>query len=151
MLQGETNGSNLSPGTLDKRRGLHGISRDEGRRLHNYGMENLLWQVREGRTAPCPERAAAENCNPIQTSGIRDPRGLRLVIGIPESCMKINEKFEEYLKTIDCKVFSSKAKYLIGKKDDSRCISLIFTLRASRRLSSAALLRARSNSLRLRP
>ena len=65
--------------------------------------------------------------------------------------MKINDKFEKLLKIIDCEVFSSKAKYLIGKKDDSRFISLIFTLRASRRLSSAALLRARSKKLRLRP
>jgi hypothetical protein len=39
---------------------------------------------------------------------------------IPESCMKINEKFELYLKTIDCEDFYSKAKYLIGKQDDSQ-------------------------------
>ena len=38
---------------------------------------------------------------------------------IPESCMKINEKFEFYKITTDCENLSSKAKYLIGKKGDS--------------------------------
>ena len=32
---------------------------------------------------------------------------------------------------MDCKVLCSKAKYLIGKNDDGRFISLIFTLWAS--------------------
>jgi PAS domain S-box-containing protein len=46
--------------------------------------------------------------------------------------MKINDGFENNIITIDCEVFSSNANYLIGKKADSRFISLIFTLRASR-------------------
>jgi len=37
---------------------------------------------------------------------------------VPESCMKINEKFEFYLITTGCAYFGSKEKYLMGKKND---------------------------------
>ena len=61
------------------------------------------------------------------------PNGLNLKRLIPESCMKINEKLGLCLM------------------DENHFISLLFTLRASRRLPSAALLRARNSSLWLRP
>jgi hypothetical protein len=51
------------------------------------------------------------------------------IIFIPESCMKINEKLGLYLK------------------DEYHFISLLFTLWASRRLPSAALLRPRHSAL----
>ena len=43
-----------------------------------------------------------------------------------------------------CDNCRSKEKYSTGKKDDGRNFQLIFTLRARRRLSYAALLRIRS-------
>jgi len=39
---------------------------------------------------------------------------------IPESCMKINVKFEKYLNTTVCENLESKEKYSMGKKDDDR-------------------------------
>jgi hypothetical protein len=66
--------------------------------------------------------------------------------------MKISEKFEKYLITTGCDNLGSKEKYPISNKITVDFISLIFTLRARRRLSYAALLRARSKKkLRLHP
>jgi hypothetical protein len=57
--------------------------------------------------------------------------------------MKINEKLRLCLITTGYKNNRSEKKYLSGILDANHYISLILTLRASRRLSSAALLRAR--------
>jgi len=65
----------------------------------------------------------------------------------PESCMKINENLlVNYLN----RVYTTSCNYTFypnGIWDDDLFYSLIFTQRASRRLSSAALLRARNSSL----
>jgi hypothetical protein len=64
--------------------------------------------------------------------------------------MKINEKLVLYKITTGCEDFSSKVKYPIGKKDDSQFNLINFHPKdnaASRRLSSAALLRARHSAL----
>ena len=64
---------------------------------------------------------------------------------IPESCMKINEKLRLYLMTAGETKNRHRTKYRSGIKDENHFISSLFTLRASRRLPSAALLRARSS------
>jgi hypothetical protein len=70
---------------------------------------------------------------------------------IPELCMKINVKFEKYLKTTVCENLESKENSQWVKRTMIVFILLIFTLRTSRRLPYAALLRIRSKELRRHP
>ena len=61
---------------------------------------------------------------------------------IPESCMKIKKVYLKIIITAVQAILRIDMYYRVGKNDESHFIFSIFTLRASRRLASAALLRA---------
>jgi hypothetical protein len=77
----------------------------------------------------------------------------RCFIGLllPEFCMKIRMKFKSNIYSATYGKHGSVEEYPTGKANGSHQFSIIFTLRASRRLPSAALARACNNPLWLRP